>query len=52
MFLPQDVGTSQLLIDGKIKLKNGAQITQFVSDGIEFDDGTKLLADVVIFATG
>lgn len=47
-----DVGASQLIIDGKIKLKNDAQITRFTQTGLEFEDGSTLDADVVVFATG
>ncbi|TFY76570.1 hypothetical protein EWM64_g7442, partial [Hericium alpestre] len=47
-----DVGASQLIIDGKIKLKNDAQIKKFTKDGLEFENGSKLEADTVIFATG
>lgn len=47
-----DVGASQLVIDGKIKLKNDSQIQKFEPDGIRFEDGSFLPADVVIFATG
>ena len=47
-----DVGASQLIIDGKIKLKNDAQIARFTPTGLEFEDGGTLDADVVVFATG
>ncbi|KAF7324570.1 Flavin-containing monooxygenase [Mycena kentingensis (nom. inval.)] len=47
-----DVGGSQLLIDGKVKLKNDSQIEKFTVDGLQFENGSKLDADVVIFATG
>ena len=47
-----DVGASQLIIDGKIKLKNDAQIARFTRNGLEFEDGSALDADAVIFATG
>jgi len=47
-----DVGASQLIIDGKIKLKNDAQISRFTQNGLEFADGSALDADVVVFATG
>ncbi|KAJ6595193.1 hypothetical protein DFH09DRAFT_906286 [Mycena vulgaris] len=47
-----DVGGSQLLIDGKIKLKNDSQISGFTESGIRFDDGSKLEADALVFATG
>ncbi|KAJ6488872.1 hypothetical protein C8R45DRAFT_1053267 [Mycena sanguinolenta] len=47
-----DVGASQLLIDGKIQLKNDSQIAGFTPTGLKFDDGSELSADVVVFATG
>ena len=47
-----DVGASQLIIDGKIKLKNDSLISHFEEDGIVFENGSKLPADVVIYATG
>ncbi|KAI9507262.1 FAD/NAD-P-binding domain-containing protein, partial [Russula earlei] len=47
-----DVGASQLIIDGKIKLKNDAQIARFTQKGLAFTDGSALDADAVIFATG
>jgi len=46
-----DVGASQLIIDGKIKLAHG-QVSEVVADGIVLEDGTKLEADVIIYATG
>ncbi|EJT99353.1 FAD/NADP-binding domain-containing protein [Dacryopinax primogenitus] len=47
-----DVGGSDLIIDGKIKMKAGVPITHFTTDGLAFDDGTTLDADLVVFATG
>jgi len=47
-----DVGGSQAIIDGKIKLKNGSEIKEFFEGGLRFEDGSELLADVVIFCTG
>jgi hypothetical protein len=47
-----DVGASQLIIDGKIKLKNDSQLARFTQDGLEFTDGSIVDADAVIFATG
>ena len=46
-----DVGASQLIIDGKIKLAHG-QVTEVVEDGLILNDGTKLEADVIVYATG
>lgn len=47
-----DVGHSQLIIDGKIKLKNDSNIAGFTKTGLKFENGTELPADVVIFSTG
>lgn len=47
-----DVGGSQAIIDGRIKLKSSGQISRFTKNGLLFDDGSTLDADVVIFATG
>jgi len=46
-----DIGASQLIIDGEIKLKRG-QVTEVVEDGVVLDDGTKLEADLIVYATG
>ncbi|CAL3962655.1 unnamed protein product [Diplocarpon coronariae] len=47
-----DVGASQLIIDGKIKIKQGQEIVQVRPYGLKFADGSELQADEVIFATG
>lgn len=52
MFLFQDVGASQYIIDGKVKLKNDSQIASFTETGLRFENGSELQADVVIFCTG
>ncbi|WP_147106950.1 NAD(P)/FAD-dependent oxidoreductase [Tateyamaria sp. syn59] len=46
-----DVGASQLVIDGKIKLQPG-QVTEIVKDGVVLENGTKLEADLIVYATG
>ncbi|MDA8747754.1 NAD(P)/FAD-dependent oxidoreductase [Litoreibacter sp.] len=46
-----DVGASQLIIDGKIKLAQG-QVTEVVAGGVILGDGTKLDADLIVYATG
>ncbi|MEP2028995.1 MAG: NAD(P)/FAD-dependent oxidoreductase [Paracoccaceae bacterium] len=46
-----DIGASQLVIDGEIKLAHG-QLTEVVEDGVILDDGTKLDADLIVYATG
>ncbi|SFE03655.1 NAD(P)/FAD-dependent oxidoreductase [Roseivivax sediminis] len=46
-----DVGASQLIIDGEVKLKSG-QVTEVVEDGVILDSGEKLEADLIVYATG
>jgi putative flavoprotein involved in K+ transport len=46
-----DVGASQLIIDGEIKLKRG-QVVKLTEDAVVLDDGTELPADLVVYATG
>jgi len=46
-----DIGASQLIIDGKIKHKYG-QVDHLTEDGVVLADGTKLAADLVVYATG
>lgn len=46
-----DVGASQLIIDGEIKLKRG-QVTEVDENGVLFEDGSRLDADLIVYATG
>lgn len=46
-----DVGASQLIIDGKVKLAKG-QVDHFEADAVVLRDGTHLPADLVVLATG
>ncbi|SEL09319.1 NAD(P)/FAD-dependent oxidoreductase [Pacificibacter marinus] len=46
-----DVGASQLLIDGAVKLVQG-QVDHFDEDAVVLSDGTRLEADLVVMATG
>ena len=47
-----DVGASQLIIDGKIKVKQGQEIKEVKANGLLFEDGSELEADEIVFATG
>ncbi|KAF2625670.1 FAD/NAD(P)-binding domain-containing protein [Macroventuria anomochaeta] len=47
-----DVGASQLIIDGKIKIKQGQEIKEVLPHGLRFADGSELEADEIVFATG
>ena len=46
-----DIGASQLVIDGKIKLAPG-QVKEITASGVKLDDGKELPADVIVYATG
>lgn len=47
-----DIGASQLIIDGKIKLASGSQVQALTEDGVLLEDGRELPADLVVYATG
>lgn len=47
-----DVGASQLIIDGKIRVKSGVGIERLTRHGVLFQDGEELPADAVIACTG
>jgi putative flavoprotein involved in K+ transport len=46
-----DIGASQLIIDGKIRLKRG-QVTVITESGVTLDTGEELPADLIVYATG
>ena len=47
-----DVGASQLIIDGKIKLKAGSDVREITENAVILEDGTELPADLIVYATG
>jgi putative flavoprotein involved in K+ transport len=47
-----DVGASDLIADGRIKLKSGVEIERMTEDSVVLKDGTELKADLVVYATG
>jgi len=47
-----DVGASDLIAEGEIKLKPGVEISEITETGIRLADGEELSADVIIHATG
>lgn len=47
-----NVGCSDLIADGKIRLIQAADIKQFVADGLALSDGSTLQADLVVLGTG
>jgi putative flavoprotein involved in K+ transport len=46
-----DIGASQLVIDGKIKLASG-QVEEITPTGVKLDSGQEIPADVIVYATG
>jgi putative flavoprotein involved in K+ transport len=46
-----DVGASQMIIDGRIKLRHGS-VEAMAERSVTLSDGTTLPADLVVFATG
>ena len=46
-----DVGASELVASGDIKLVTG-QVRELTRSAVVMDDGTQVLADVVVYATG
>ena len=46
-----DVGASDLIADGSVKLRQG-QVDRLTKNSVVLDDGTELPADLVVYATG
>ena len=46
-----DIGASQLIIDGEIKVTRG-QVSEITESGVKLEDGRELPADVIVYATG
>jgi putative flavoprotein involved in K+ transport len=47
-----DVGASELIADGRIKLRSGVEVARLTEDAVVLDDGSELKADLVVYATG
>lgn len=47
-----DVGASELVAEGKIKLKSGVSIDHIKAHSVVLTDGTELEADLIVYATG
>ncbi|GAC1544832.1 MAG: NAD(P)/FAD-dependent oxidoreductase [Herpetosiphon sp.] len=47
-----DVGASELIADGKIKLKSGVNVQRITENSVVLSDGTELPADLIVYATG
>ncbi|WP_176598976.1 MULTISPECIES: NAD(P)-binding domain-containing protein [Sphingobium] len=47
-----NVGASDLIVDGKIKVRSGLGVARLTATRVILDDGTALDADIVVLATG
>src|SRR5205823_11407487 len=47
-----DVGASELIANGSVKLKSGVDVERLTEHGVILTDGTELSADLVVYATG
>lgn len=47
-----DVGASELIADGRIKLRSGVEIERIQEESVVLNDGTVLPADLIVYATG
>jgi putative flavoprotein involved in K+ transport len=47
-----DVGASELIADGRVKLKSRVEINRLTERAVVLSDGTTLEADLVVYATG
>ncbi|WP_419897058.1 flavin-containing monooxygenase [Roseomonas sp. USHLN139] len=47
-----DVGASQLIIDGAVKLRSDTRPARILPEAVELEDGTVLPADLIVYATG
>lgn len=47
-----DVGASDLIADGKIKLKSRVKVERITERGVVLSDGSELPADLIVYATG
>ncbi len=47
-----DVGASDLVADGSVKLKSGVDVESLSEDGVKLSDGSELKADLIVYATG
>lgn len=48
----QDKGGADLIESGEIKIKQGVQPVSYSPNGLVFDDGSELAADVIMLSTG
>jgi putative flavoprotein involved in K+ transport len=47
-----DVGASELIANGSVKLRSSVAVKAIEADGVRLDDGSLLAADLIVYATG
>ncbi|MEN9316315.1 MAG: hypothetical protein RIS35_2708 [Pseudomonadota bacterium] len=47
-----DVGASELVANGSIRLRSGVRVAEIRERAVVLDDGTELPADLIVYATG
>ena len=47
-----DVGASEMVADGRIKLKSGVTVTEVTESTVKLSDDSELPADLIVYATG
>jgi putative flavoprotein involved in K+ transport len=47
-----DVGASELVADGRVKLQSGVKVERLTEDAVVLSNGVTLPADLVVYATG
>ncbi len=47
-----DVGASELIADGRVKLRSGVDIVRLTQDAVVLSDGSEVPADLIVYATG
>ncbi len=47
-----DVGASEMVADGRIKLRSGVDVAEITEHGVRLSDGSELPADLIVYATG
>ena len=47
-----DVGATELIVSGAVKLRSGVSVKSILEDGMILSDNSKVDADLIVFATG
>ena len=47
-----DVGASELIASGQIKLRSGIGVKEITAEGVALSDGSELPTDLIVYATG